>query len=272
VRLFGRAWRIQVDDLVISELDCTFKVQRTLRPNPNACELTVYKLTREHRAQISTRKKQYVQIEAGYTEGTSRIFAGDVRKAESENDGKDWVTKIHAGDGERAYTTARVSRSFGPDTSVESVVRAVAESLGVGLGNSLEALAGASLSNVGQAFPAGVVIDGKASREMTALMNSCGLEWSVQEGVLQILPKSTATTVPALVLSPSTGLIGTPAVGKGKIVKARTLIQPGLTPGHRVQLRDTEGPTGLFRIETTEYSGQTDGKDWYADLALKTLG
>lgn len=272
MRAFGRAWRIQVDTLVVSDLDCTFKVQRTLRPNPNACELLVYNLTKEHRAHLTTHKRQYLQIEAGYESGTSRIFAGDVRKAESEPDGKSWVTKIHAGDGERAMQTARISRSFGPDTSVESVVRVVAEALGVGLGNALEAFAGASLLEVGQAFPAGVVLDGNASREMTALASSCGMEWSIQEGVMQVLPAETPTSVPAVILSPETGLIGTPTTGKGKLVKARTLIQPGLTPGHRVQIRDTEGPTGLFRIEKTEYSGETAGKDWYADLTCRTLG
>ncbi len=272
MRLFKRAWRVSIGTLGVSDLDCSFKVTRTLRSNPNACELTIYNLTSEHRGQITQTKQQYVQLEAGYQEGTSRIFAGDVRKCEHARDGQDWVTKIHAGDGERAMQTARISRSFGPDTSVESVVRAVAEALGVGLGNSLEAFRGAFIPRVGLAFPSGVVLDGNAGREMTTLVRSCGLEWSIQEGVLQVLPRETATSVPAILLTPATGLIGTPTVGKDKMVKARTLIQPGLTPGHRIKIEDTEGPKGLYRIETTEYSGETRGKDWYADLSCKILG
>jgi hypothetical protein len=269
VRLFRRAWKVQIGTLGLGEIDCEFKAKRTLRHTPNAAELTIYNLTADHRGQITQRKHDFVRIEAGYEAGTSLIFSGDVRKAEHTHDGVDWVTKITAGDGERRFQTARISRSFGPDATVATVVQAMAQARGVGIGNALEALADAALTRVGQAFPSGVVLHGNAAREMDALMQSIGMEASVQDGVLQVLPRGRARALDLVQLSPSTGLVGVPTVGKKGVVKAKCLMIPNIVPGAKILFADTSGARGTYRVEVAEYSGQTRGTDWYIDIEAK---
>lgn len=269
MRLFGRRWKIQLDDIGLADLDCDFKAKRTVRHTPNTCELTVYNLNPDNRQQLTQHKHSYVRIEAGYEDGTSLIFSGDVRKCEHTHDGVEWVTKIQAGDGERKFQTARIARSYGPDAGVATVIQAVAQAMGVGIGNAIESLNSAQLTRVGQAFPSGVVLHGKAERELQHLVRSVGMEWSIQDGVLQVLPRGAARAVELVVLSPSTGLLGVPTAGKKGIVKAKALMIPGMVPGHKVLFRDTSGATGVFRIEEAEYTGTTRGQDWSIDLTCK---
>jgi hypothetical protein len=269
MRLWKRAWRVQVDTIGLAALDVDFKVKRTLRHTPNSCELTVYNLNEEHRRQITQKKHAYVRVEAGYESGTSVIFSGDVRKIEQAHDGVDWVSKITAGDGERRFQTARIARSYGPDASVSTVIQAVAQAMGIGIGNAVEALNAAQLTRVGQAFPSGVVLHGNAARELAHLVRSVGMEYSTQDNVLQVLPRGGVRALEAVVLSPSTGLIGVPTVGNKGVVKAQCLMIPDLIPGRKVLFRDTSGATGIYRVEVAEYSGATRGDDWGITLECK---
>ena len=52
-RLFMRSWRVQVGPFATTDLDCSFKIERTTAARPGTCELTLYNLSAEHRAQIS---------------------------------------------------------------------------------------------------------------------------------------------------------------------------------------------------------------------------
>jgi hypothetical protein len=269
MRLWKRKWSVQVDTIGLGDLDCEFRIKRDLRHTPNTCELTVYNLNPNHRAQLTQHKHSFVRVEAGYEAGTSLIFSGDVRKCEHAHDGVDWVTKIQAGDGERRFQTARIARSYGPDAAVGTVIRAIAEALGVGIGNAVEALQSAQLTRVGQAFPSGVWLHGNAARELQHLVRSVGMEYSTQDGVLQLLPRGGTRALELIVLSPSTGLLGVPTVSKKNVIKATCLLIPDLVPGRRIEFRDTSGATGIYRIEVVEYSGQTRGDDWFAELECK---
>lgn len=260
--LFGRRWRVQVGELDVSSLDVAFTVKRSLRPRPGACELKVYNLDASHRAELTAARRPVVQLSAGY-DPPPLLFRGDARKVEIERDGADWVAKVTAGDGEHAIRTARAAVSFAGGTSLADVIRALARSMGVGEGNVSAAAASAA-----QQLPEGGVVRGPAAAELTRLCASAGLSWSVQDGVLQVLPVGRALSRVAVELAPDTGLVGSPERGKGSAVKARALLIPDLVPGRLVSLRSGV-VSGAYRIEDVEYTGDTKGDDWYADLTLR---
>jgi hypothetical protein len=210
-----------------------------------------------------------VQIEAGYVDGMSLLFRGDGRTVTQTREGSDWMTKVTAGDGEHAIRAARASRSFGPETTLDEVVRYVAGAMGVGVGNATEALRGATLDRVGATFPEGRVVHGPAARALSELLDSAGLQWSVQDGVLQVVPRGGALARQAILLSSDTGLLSA-ETGKNHAVKAKALIQPDLVPGRQVQL-DSRVVRGLYRITVAEYAGDTRGDDWTADLELRQV-
>lgn len=270
MRLFGRSWSVQVGELVLSEMDVTFKAKRAHAARPGTLELEVFNVTEQHRQELTsaTRGRTLVEVQAGYVEGRSTIFRGDVRKATAKRDGTEWSVKIEAGDGEHAIRTARVNQSFAAGAGVGGVVEAIARAMGVGIGNAAQALRGARLAGGGDVFTDGTVVRGRAAAELTRLCDSTGLSWSVQEGALMLLPVGGSLQRTALRLAPDTGLLGSPEQGRGGHAKARALLIPDLVPGRLVQI-DAALVRGFYRIESAEYAGDTNGSDWHVDMELR---
>jgi hypothetical protein len=267
--LFGRAWRVQVGSLDVSSLAIRFKAKRTLAQRAGTLDLEIRNLSPEHRREIVTARRfhTFVEVQAGYVGGMSLIFRGDLRKAVPAREGTDWVVKVTAGDGEHALRSARVSRAFAPGTTVEAVVRHIAEAMGVGVGNATAALRGASLGALGDTLPEGTVLHGSAAAELTRLCTAAGKVWSIQEGNLQILPLGGALAREAILLSSDTGMVGTPEVVNRRVITVKALLQPGLVPGQQVVVEsDVLLSRAPWRITEAEYSGDTHGVDWYATL------
>lgn len=269
MKLFERAWRVQVGSLDLSALACKFKVSRSLYGYAGTCELEVRNLSETHRREIlaAPRRTTYIEVQAGYREGTALIFRGDKRKTIPVRENTDWVMKITAGDGEHALRNARVGRSFAAGSTVQQVVQHIADAMGVGAGNAATALRGATLGGLDGTFPEGTMLHGLAAEELTRLTSSSGLTWSIQDGNLQILPRGGALAREAILLSASTGLIGAPEVVDRRTLTVKALLIPGLVPGQQVVL-DSSVATGAWRISQAEYSGDTHGQDWTATLTV----
>jgi baseplate hub protein gp41 len=274
--LFGREARIVVGagiggvraGIRVDSHRCAFKVEKTLKPEPNTCTLQVWNLSAEQRGQIEELRPKKgdktgvpVLIEAGYvTSEPSQIFLGDMRTVYSTKEGPDWITTLESGDGEKAIQTARINLSFGPKTSTETVLRAIVKALGVKPGNVSQA---ASLlrSKGFASFPAGKVVSGSAAVHMTNFCKSADLEWSIQDGAIQIVDRGKALSKFAVRLSSTTGLIESPTVDHKGVLSAKFLIQPDIRPGSKLVL-DSLSVRGNYRITKCVYDGDTFGNAW----------
>lgn len=268
MELFGRAWRVQVGSLDVSNLAVRFKVKRTLAQRAGTLDLEIRNLSPEHRREIQTARRfhTFVEVMAGYRGGMSLLFRGDLRKAVPAREGTDWVTKVTAGDGEHGIRAARLARAFAAGTTVQAVVQHIAEVMGVGVGNAATALRAAQLGT-GGTFPEGTILHGPAAAELTRLCASVRKEWSIQDGNLQVLDLGGALARDAVLLSAATGMIGTPEVVTRRVITVKALLQPGLVPGQLVVVRsDALAITAPWRITEAEYSGDTHGPDWHATL------
>lgn len=251
----------------------SFKVTKTLTKHPNTLDLKITNLSERTRSSLQS-KGAHVVLSAGYVGSAAVIFSGDARTVDHVRSGTDWVTHVQCGDGERAFQLARFSASFRPGTPIIDVVRAGAKALGVGLGNLEAELAkGAFRGNLSQ-FASGYSARGRAAEELDRLFRTLGLGWSIQDGALQILRENAATVEQAVLLTPDTGLISSPDHGspdkKGKpsVLKARSLLQPRLRCGGRVELRCESVKGGQFRVQKLCQDGDTAGGNWYSDLEL----
>lgn len=275
-RLFDRRVTVTVDTLQFSGLDVAFKVEKDLKAKPNTCELSIWNLTPDHQAQLEQLapkdKKQATkgipcQIDAGYKDAASLIWLGDLRTADTVREGPDWITHLSSGDGEKAWQNAKLHVSYGPKTSLETALRAMARALGVGEGNLSKVVK--QLKQAGSAiFPAGTVISGPVSRELTAFARSADLEVSIQDGALQFLDRGKALAGTALLLNSETGLIGSPTVDNEGILTARMLMIPDVRPGGLVTI-DAARVKGTYRIEKAVWSGDTASTDWYIEINAK---
>ncbi len=273
-RQFDRKWFTQVDGLDLSEVDVSFKIERSTARAPGTAEIRLWNLAPTTRAAVEA--GQVIILRAGY-EDPPRLFRGDIRGAYSERVGlTDRVTVVSARDGGHAYSTARISRSYAPGTRVATVLRDVVADLDIGEGNLGDFLSGFAFTNSAQTFPDGFVAAGPARRVLDGLLRGAGLRWSVQSGALQIQDRGGAISGRSVLLASDSGLLESPAwdetgrrtSGRRGFVTAKSLIQADLEPGRAVRV-ESEAVTGDFEIRSVTFTGDTRGNDWAADMKLR---
>lgn len=266
--LFGRAYNVTIDTLDVSDLRCSFKIKKNLKPIPNSCEIKVWNLSDASRDRLGSKAVLPVRVEAGYeTTGTAQLFLGEVRSADHEVQGADIVTEVSCGDGDKAHQT-RLHLSIGPSLPVSAVLESIVKALGIGEGNTKSIGKVLAAKGVLNMYGSGSAISGYAWRALQDLCRSAGLEASVQDGNIQILDLNKALEGKAVSLSAATGLIGSPTVDRKGVVKAKSLIIPELTPG-RLVVFDSRFVKGGYRLQAVEYSGDTHGTEWYAEIECK---
>lgn len=269
--LFGRSWLVTIGDVDVSDLAVEFSAKKTLKPEPNTCDLKIYNLSKATRERLTSPRAVTVRIEAGYGSTLSQIYLGEVRAlAPGTISGPEIVTELSSGDGEKAMKTARLAVPIGAGMSTADALRAVASTLGVGLGNIGDAIAALNARGVA-IFKRGTVITGATARALTDLCRSAGLEWSVQDGALQFLDLGAPLAVRPYVISADSGMIGAPKLDADGKVSVETLMLPGLRPGMQVQI-ESLSVRGLFRICQAEYKGATWGDEWGISLTCDRPG
>lgn len=248
----------------MTDLRVQYKVKKTSRKEPNSAEITITNLSQQTRAAMKAKGARVV-LQAGYVGTVSQIFAGDARVITHvhEHDKGDWSTILRCGDGERAYLFGQISKSYGANTPVRTVLNDVVAALGIDPGNSRDV-------TISESFLNGYVAHGRAATELERLLKGRGFAWSVQDGRLQILGQ-TATTSTITVLSAKSGLVGSPEFGtpdkKGgpSYLKIKSLLQPQIRPGGKIKL-DSISVKGTFRAVTVEHEGDTAGGNWYTTV------
>lgn len=305
-KLFRRSWKITVDTLDVSNLAIEFRVLRTIKPEPNKASVTIYNLSDEHRAQLLKRNRPGqsaanlvgvpVRIEAGYQDNTSIIFQGDLRSVSSQLDDVQWKTTVSGDDGGRSWREASISQTFTAGTPYSTVLDQVARALGVGLGNVTSSEAGATVSGIGSSLPHTMTFSGSAVKALERVVKSLGLTWSIQNGVLQILPKGTPLKVQAFRITPTSGLVGSPesaidatlSLGNPQqfapgakqktahppkpkspgILRLRTLLIPTMRPGAPIIL-ESAAFNGNYFLTEVEYVGQSWSQSWHCNCVAR---
>lgn len=275
--LFKRVVQVQVDTLLVRDLRITFKVQKKGTADPNTAEVSLYNLSEETRARLTKLDRAALLLTAGYVGTEALIFSGDIRRPngiQHTRVGADWVTKVECGDGERAYREARFSGSFAKGTKVVDVARAMAQSLGVGLGNLEDALAGGNFRQGLSEYPSGFSAHGNSATALTRLLRGLGLEASIQDGQLLVLRDAETTKGFVPLLSNENGtIIGSPEYNSAEkekgppTLKVKTPIQGVFKVGGKVRVESAQ-VSGFFKIKALSHSGDTHGGDWSTDLGL----
>lgn len=271
-RLWQRKWRVTCGALDVSAIDLNFAVGKSLKPEPNTAALTLYNLSEESRNMLSAPGELTLLIEAGYANETDKpgqIYLGPVRSAVHTVDRADIVTTIESADSQKALGSSRFKLAVGPGAAPSVVLQAIAKSLGVKLGNLSQAAA--KLAASGKVlFPLATSISGSSAKVLTDFCRSANLEWSVQDGELQILNLGAALDSQPYILNSDTGLVGSPSIDKDGVVTLQTLMLRGLRPGIRVVV-DSRFVKGTFRIQECSYTGDTRADDWYIDMVCKPV-
>jgi hypothetical protein len=277
--------------LDISGFSIQFVVEKSLvATDINTCAIKIYNLSEASRQQLSGAPFLTVLLEAGYIDGTSQLYFAGARSAWSTREGASYVTHIESADTIARPTglkqtkkvpvgsaTGSIYRTRGAKVPLSQALNSLVQAMGIGLGNLAQVLngpppAGEQIS--GAVIPAnaitavnGSALLGNSARRMTDICRSAGLEWSVQDGQVQILNIGKAlSSVKAIQIDDTTGLINSPSVDSQGALELTTLLIPGLAPGVLINVKSLF-VSGGYRIEKIRYEGNTSGQEWYAHIA-----
>lgn len=294
--LWKRQYRVLFPDLGFSfdnldetteGLKISFQVDKDLTQKTNKTVLKIWNLSDDTRAKIE-KPDTLLEIYAGYKDngGPVKVFRGYVIQAVTKDEGKDVQTELRLGDGETAVRDSIVSLSFPPDTAGRKVTDTIAGEMGLTVSYG---------SNVTmETFKNGYSFTGYAADAMTEVCNAFGCDWSIQNGILQIIMAGGTFADRGIVFSPSSGLIGSPArVVKSKPSEDRetneqkrrrqeqkekpekragweitTLLTPSVNPGDSVKV-ESRMASGWFRVEKVTHAGDSyGGGDWNSKFEL----
>ena len=281
MKFFQRQYRVTVGNdgsnnaLQFNTLDVKFKATKSIPANgkkakPNTCTIEIWNLNADHRAALATPKKVPLRLEAGYKDGMGVIYLGEIRALESRVEGPDVITKLSTGDSLKEIQKARLNVGIPPGARTDEILAMLVEGLGVGAGNVQQAMAKLRATGSADVFGKRSVISGHAAQELTDFCRSAGIEWSIQDGKMQLLDLNKPLEGTAIEISPDSGLIGSPTVDHLGFVEAKVLLLPILNPGRLVSF-NAENLKGGYRIIHVEYEGDTYGQDWFAKITCQKL-
>lgn len=205
--LFNREYELLVgepgkDGLLIKDLRVVFTLKLNHGKSPNEGTFRIYNLSRANMARLTNTINQVVQFRAGYTGQVGTLFVGDLARFEEQLDGVDRVAVLDVRDSLVAMRDSKTSLYYPAGTSGATALEAVAANFGLPLKMKVDA--------ADRQLPKGFGFTGRTRNALSELCQYLGLEWSAQQGEIMIINKGGTYSQDAVVLSPSSGLIGSP--------------------------------------------------------------
>ena len=282
-----------------------FRVQRGDTNTPNACDVRIYNLTDdEANSLLQTQTPEFTQLvlKAGYQSQTlGLLFSGSIKQTrKGREDQRNSYLDITAADGDAAYNYSATALSLvasqnTPKNAIEQIVQrmagvAIGSPIGGGNGQTVSMGYTPSTLNPNPGVR-GRVYYGDSVDALTEIAEANDCTWSIQNGQVVFIPKTTYLPDEAIVISPLTGLIGVPEQTQNGLTM-RVLLNASIKIGQRVQLiapainqlrygldansqalaslqKTSETKInlqGMYYVMRADHQGDTRGIPWYTDL------
>lgn len=262
-----------------SALHISFSVERTDGQTLNKTKITVWNLNEAH---INTLMKDNcaVFLSAGYGKARPLLFKGTVTNVTTALDGSDRATDIEAIDGFGEVKDTYVVLSYKGSISVYDIIEKAAEQLGTPVVYSKTAQTRAKSFQ----FSSGYSYVGSARSCLTKVCGGVGLNWTIQNGTLQVQKAGEAVSTVAQLLNADTGLIGVPtriynsAVASGTDTGSTlqdslfgyevTYFMNGNIGVNDLVKLESRVVSGLFRVYKLQIDGDNLSGDWQCTAQL----
>lgn len=279
--LYGRRYRVLVGvgdnkALDVSQLRCTFRVEKSMSEEPNLSEVTIYNLSAETENTIIVGGNDIV-VEAGYEgEQYGMIFKGNVvQPLRNKEDGVTYSLQLISQDGDKFLNGGIISASFRKGQTQ----RNIANELTNKASNPVQTGAISSdLDNVKLAR--GKVVFGLSKDYLRQISKSQDAVFYVNDGVVNIVKATDLPPGEIFSLGPDSGLIGAPEQTENGI-KGKCLLNPRINLNSLIHIDNSiirmqkiqAGQTarqlnsdGVYRVIKLVHSGDTRGDDWYTEF------
>lgn len=194
-----------------------------------------------------------VIVKAGYkgAGGAQTIFTGHIQPIEGvtiRRDITDIITEITAVDGGGFASQSVTALHSAAPTTTADLVRVLAGNLGVSVSPSIGALPVVQ-------WPRGWSFTGPTRRGLDELCRAINAKWSIQDGLLVVTQAGQPTTEAAPLLTPETGLVGSPErLDGGRRIRFTALLNPALRPRRQVRIKSV-GFDGNYILQKVRFVG-----------------
>lgn len=137
----------------------------------------------------------------------------------------------------------------------------------------------AVIAGISGQFPRGFAVHGPASRALDSILTGRGYEWHLDGGRVVVLEQGATTNETAVLISETTGMVGSPEHGSPDpskktndthTLKVKCLLQPTIRVAGVVQVQSEEIGNGrtpaLFRVLAVEHVLDTHGGEFYSTI------
>ncbi len=284
--LFGRKYKVIVTDnngvgIDISDLHCTFTVEKSMSETPNYSEIVIYNLSPQTENKI-IKEGAKVILEAGYENAQyGMIFTGDVvQPLRCKENGTDYTLTLVAQDGDLFYNRGIINTSLRAGQTLRNVVNTLNDNENIEVGEISENLSSMSLSR-------GKVLFGLSRDCFRQIAKSEGGAFFINDNKVNLVKAEDLPKGEVISLNSRSGLIDTPEQTEEGI-KGKCLLNPllnlnkfvyidrSLIKQQRIsngqEIRQLQGD-GVYRIISLTHFGDTRGTDWYTEFtAVSQVG
>ncbi|CVK18764.1 phage protein [Sporomusa sphaeroides] len=278
--LYGRKYRVLVANkentaLDVSNLRCTFNIEKSVSPNANIAEVVIYNLSAGAEKELINEGCRLI-VEAGYDANYGKIFDGDiVQTLREREDGVNYCLTIIALDGDAYLNLSFVKMTFNAGLTQRQIIEQLATkaTIPTEIGRISPELST-------QKLPRGKVVFGSPKKYLNEIARGNAARFWVDEGLVHIVKATDIAPGEALVLTPETGLIGTPQQTEHGVhitcllnpaIRLKTMIKIDNSIIHqfKVAYGQMETPLdndGQYQVYSLQHVGDTRGDEWFTKI------
>ena len=260
---------------IFTEHQIRFTIRMSDKSSPNLGHVTLYNLDDALLNYLQANSGNHLAciLEAGDNEqGLKQICKGTVSSVKiSDNDTDNWV-KIGITDGGLNVKSAYSVRGYPRGTPYKTVVADLASDLKLPVG---------ILEGVGGTLPSPLSLMGSTHSILEDQLLQQGIDYSIQNSVINILPQFYRKATEVSVITKDTGLLGritamvddttstnTTKGSDSEAVSFRCLLDGTLSPTETVYLQDREFD-GAYKLTSVVFYGDFEGNLWVCDCIAK---
>ena len=285
---FKRSYRLVIgtneEAIEIRDLRVTFEITKSLIGFPNTARIVAYNLKQSNRNKIKEEYKK-ISLYAGYENNETLVFTGDIKNVNHFKSPTDWISEIFAGDGASDLESAKINKSYTQGSTVESLFNDLVK--------QMPGIAKGKLDGIKECLKKKrsilktAILSGSVKEFLDKIAETCGFDYSVNDGVIDTVPKGKAiTSDPTIIINQTNGMIGSPEITEiganvttylnssakvGRLFKIES-ISAKINVGNQLFREVKKTTEGTFRINKLTHKGDTHGDEWSTSYEGAKIG
>lgn len=253
-----------------SKLKIEFNIKKDFEKATNEAIIKIYNLRQDKYliTEDESKTKYKVYLYVGYGDTYHKLFGGDIEESSYVKEGPNWVFTIKAKDGQTVMDETIINKSYTGGMILKNVMLDMIKDSSDKTKDQTKLFFTKKVKkwvedNVSSSFKVdtGLSVTGRLMDQFDKFMDEIGGKLSVQDEKMEIIWKDSNNKNDIVLLSPNSGLIGSPIRKKDNYIEFKSLLIPMISPGGLVKIESRQ-VNDYFRIDKVDYIGDTHSQSW----------